>query len=52
MESCGAVRKRTGDVVTLSQNCVKRLLASSRLFVRLVLSVRMEQPGSHWTDYQ
>jgi hypothetical protein len=32
-----------------SQNSEKRLLASSRLSVRS--SVRMEQLGSHWTDF-
>ena len=32
----------------LSQNCEKRLTASSCLFVRL--SVPMEQLSSHWTD--
>ena len=32
-----------------SQNCEKRLLASSCLFARP--SVRMEQLGSHWTDF-
>ena len=36
-----------------SQNCVKRLLASSCLSVRLCLrpSVRMEQFDSHWTNF-
>ena len=34
----------------LSQNCEKRLLASSCLSVRP--SVRMEQIGSHWTDFR
>jgi hypothetical protein len=34
----------------LSQNCEKRLLASSCLSVRP--SVRMEQLGSHWTDFR
>jgi hypothetical protein len=33
-----------------SQNCKKRLLASSCLSVRRS-SVRMEQLGSHWTDF-
>jgi hypothetical protein len=35
----------TCDVWARSQNCEKRLLAS------LCLSVRMEQLGSHWTDF-
>ena len=33
-----------------SQNCEKGLLASSHLSVRP--SVRMEQFGSHWTDFR
>jgi len=33
----------------LSQNCEKRLTASSCLSVRP--SVRVEQLGSHWTDF-
>jgi hypothetical protein len=32
-----------------SQNCEKRLLTSSYLFVRP--SIRMEKLGSHWTDF-
>ena len=32
-----------------SQNCEKRLIASTRLSV--CLSVRTEQLGSHWTDF-
>jgi hypothetical protein len=31
------------------QNCVKRLLDSSRLSVRP--SIRMQQLASHWTDF-
>ena len=43
--------------LALSENCEKRLLASSCLSVRpstclsVCLSVRMEQLGSHWTDF-
>ena len=42
---------------TLSQNCENRLLASSCLFACLsvrpsvCLSLRPEQPRSHWADY-
>jgi hypothetical protein len=37
-----------------SQSCDKRLLASSRLSVRLPNrpSVHMQQLGSHWKDFQ
>jgi hypothetical protein len=41
------------DFQTRSQNCEKRLLASSYLSVCLSVhpSVRMEQFGFHWTDF-
>ena len=40
---------RLGEFLALSQNCEKRLLDSSCLSLRPF--VRMEQLGSHWTDF-
>jgi hypothetical protein len=47
-----AVRTPYGELVFLdafAQNCGKQLLASSAVSGRP--SVRMEQRGSHWTDF-
>jgi hypothetical protein len=40
---------RLGECLALSQNCEKRLLVSSCLSLRPF--ARMEQLGSHWTDF-